>query len=149
MFSIIIIGVIFLKENVLTSEAATLNVTANLNDVIGVISIPKINFQEMLLQGLDNEFYYTHNFLKYDDMKGEVFLDYQGDLLNKNNMKIYANKERIENIDDLNAGDIINIFYIDKDYCYEVIDKKKGNYLIIVLKSSKKTNNIIAKEINC
>lgn len=119
------------------------------SDIIGSIKIDKINLSNILLQGLDNTYYLNHNYLKEKDKKGEIFLDYQGDLFNNKKAIIYANIDNIRNYSDIKTHDKIEVFYLYKTLCYKVISKPKNSDLVIRIIDAKNIENIYAKKVNC
>ena len=150
LFTILIFGSIYIKDNILISEYKELNYIASLSDIIGNINIDKINLNEPLLQGLNNEYYYNHNFLGQENTNGELVLDTYGDIENNNNNIIYTTKEKFKDFFLLQQKDIIKILYIKDQYCFQIKEitpkNKKTNDLIIKIKD---TTNIYTKKIKC
>lgn len=119
------------------------------SDIIGSIKIDKINLSNLLLQGLDNTYYFNHNYLKEKDKKGEIFLDYQGDLFYNKKATIYTNIDNVKNYNNIGTDDIIEVFYLYKTLCYKVINKPKKSDLVIRIIDAKNIEKIYAKKVNC
>lgn len=143
---VIIFTYLFLKNNVMISQSISYKDKLNIDEMVGFINIDSINLNRALMQGLDNNYYFTHNYLRIKDNNGEVFLDTYGDLLNKNNSIIYAKKEIINA---LNINDIIKILYLNNNLCYKVINNNKKFDLLIKVYDSKDIDNYYAKLIDC
>ena len=126
---VFVLGYFYLKDNVMISQRQQINY--NVDDLIGYINIESINLTSNLMQGMDNTFYLSHNFLKNSNINGEFFLDYQGDLLNNNNAIIYTNYNNIVNLDEIKSGDRIKILYLRNNLCYKVISTKNNKDIII------------------
>ena len=118
------------------------------DDIIGYINIESIHLTSNLVQGLDNTFYLSHNYLGNESESGEIFLDYQGDLLNNNNAIIYSKINNIRDAYFLNKGDKIEILYLKNRLCYE-ITYNKTNDLLLKIYNKNNTLNIFAKKIAC
>ena len=132
----------------MVSESQKISFTED-NDIIGSIKIKSINVSNILLQGLDNEFYLEHDYKKNINSNGEIFLDYQGDLLNDNNTIIYSKKNNLKGINNIKVSDKIEIYYINKTICYKVIGNSRKNNLEIRVINGPKINIIFAKKVNC
>ena len=145
---VLLLSLLYLKESVMISESSSISFIDD-SDIIGNIKIESINLNSKLLQGLDNTFYFSHNYLKTSSRKGEIFLDYQGDLINNNNAIIYSNVDNFKDINMLNNNDIININYLDNLICYKIINNKKNSNLNIKIIDKSKKINIFAKKVNC
>jgi len=144
---IIILGCIFIKNNIMISESSYV-ANANLDDIIGYISIDNINLGRVLVQGYDNSFYLNHNYYKGLNTYGEIFLDYEGDLLNEVNPIIYTNINNLD-YDNLNIDDIVKISYLNNDLCYKVTSNKLDSNLLIKLIDNNLEINVLCKKIMC
>ena len=146
---VLIFGYFYLKNQVMISESVSLNV----DDIIGYINIDSINLTNNLMQGYDNDYYLNHDYLKKDSLKGEFFLDYEGDLINNNNSIIYSKVDNIINYNNLKIGDKIEVLYLKDKLCYQIIDfnsKKLKNYdLLIKIYDKNIKFNILSKKIMC
>ena len=143
--SILLLGCIYLKDNVMTSESEYVG-NINLDDIIGYITIN--DNTKMLLQGYDNTFYLNHNYYKVENSNGEIFLDYEGDLINDKHSVIYSNINNVD-YDSINIGDIIEINYFKNKLCYEVISNKKDSNLVVKLFDNNLEINVLCKKIMC
>ncbi len=98
----------------------------NNDDIIGNLNIPGININCQLVQGLDNEFYLSHDVEKKESKLGTVFLDYQSDLLNSNISYIYDlpfnDLSKYLNYDFLKKNNMITINYLGNVINYKVVD---------------------------
>ena len=121
----------------------------NDSDIIGSIKIKSINFSNILLQGLDNEYYLEHDYKKNTNSNGEIFLDYQGDLINNKNTIVYSKKNNLKGINNIKDGDKIEIYYINKTICYKVINENQKSTLEIRVISGQKTKKKFAKKVKC
>ena len=110
---------------------------------IGSIRIDHINLNRKLMQGLDNKYYFNHNYLNMDSDSGEFFLDTYGDLINNNNAIIYSSVNNID-IYDIRINDLVNINYLDNDLIYMIVSVNKNvkHDLIIKLVGEDKEYNI-------
>ena len=145
---VLLLSLFYLKNDVMISESTSISFIDD-SDIIGNINIESINLNAKLLQGLDNTFYFSHDYLRANNESGEIFLDYQGDLLNDNNPIIYSNIDNIRNINDVNINDKIKINYLNNLICYEIIDGKKNNNLNIKIVDKTKKINLYAKKAKC
>ena len=98
----------------------------NNDDIIGQLSIPGLNISCQLVQGLDNEFYLSHDIEKNESKFGTIFLDYQSDLLNSNISYIYDlpfnNLSKYLNHDFLKKNDVMTINYLGNVINYKIVD---------------------------
>ena len=142
-------GYIFLKDNIGYSNSDEV-ISYNSDYEIGSINISSINLNRKLMQGLDNKYYLNHDYLNVDSDKGEFFLDTFGDLLNGNNPIIYSNINNLD-INSIRINDLVNIRYIDYNYCYKVlsINRNVKYDLIIKLIGDNKTYNIFLLKVEC
>lgn len=145
---VLLLSLVYLKDNVMISESQNISYVDD-SDIIGYINIKSIGLFDNLLQGLDNSFYLSHNYLKEYDKKGEIYLDYQGDLLNNNNSIIYANINKFINLKNIDINDKINIYYINDLLCYKVVKSKKDSNLELKIYDNNKKISIFAKKIAC
>ena len=100
------------------------------DDIIGTISIPNTDINEVLVQTTNNKYYLTHDIYKNSDQYGSVFLDYR---CNENSKKLlifghndYKDKtpfSELENYYDKN-------YYEDNQYIDIIINNKKKQYQI-------------------
>lgn len=134
------------------SEKSSNQISMSVDDIIGYINIKSINLTSNLMQGLDNTFYLSHDYLRGYSENGEFFLDFEGDLENNNNPIIYSRKENI-NINYLRINDLIEIGYLKNTYCYKINsikDNIKNNKYDLLIKVYGDNNkNILCKRINC
>ena len=142
---IILLGCIYIKDNIMISESEYVG-NVNIDDIVGYIIIG--NDTKMLLQGYDNTFYLNHNYYKGENSNGEVFLDFEGDLINNKHSVIYSNINNV-NYDSINIGDNIEISYYKNKLCYEIISNKKESDLTIKLFDNNLEINILCKKIMC
>ena len=154
LYSIVLLfGYFYLNDDVIIDEKKDGNyLNISVDDIIGYISIDSINLVNNLVQGLDNEFYLSHDYLRGSSDTGEIFLDYQGDLINNKNAIIYSKLDNI-NINNLSVNDTVDIGYLKEKYCYK-IDKIniKNNVkydLLIKVFENDNVNVIGCKKINC
>jgi len=145
---VLLLSLFYLKNNTMISESNSISFVED-NDIIGSIKIDSIKLSNLLLQGLDNNYYLNHNYLKELSDNGEIFLDYQGDLINDNNAIIYTKINNINGIKNIKFNDKIDIFYLYKTICYKVNNTKKSSNLEIKIISEKDTKNIYAKKVKC
>jgi len=141
---ICVFGYFYLIKDVRVSEERY--VSYNVDDIIGYINIDELSLTKHLMQGFDNTFYLNHNYLKVENSAGEFFLDYQGDIKNNNNVIIYTKSENID-INKLNMNSIINIKYLDENYCFQVNSVKKD--LILKVFKENEEIDILCKKIMC
>ena len=144
---VFILSCLYLKNSVMISQSSISYVDDN--DIVGSIKVNSINYSNILLQGLDNKYYLDHNYLKQKEKKGEVYLDYQGDLFNNNNAIIYSKIDNFSNYKDIKENDIIEIFYLYKTLCYKVIEGSKKNNLEIRIINKSMVEKIYAKKVVC
>ena len=144
---IVLLSVFYIDNNVMISESNISYVDDN--DIIGSIRIDSINYSNILLQGLDNNYYLNHNYLKEMDNKGEIYLDYQGDLINNNNPIIYSNIDNIKDINRIKINDKIEVFYLYKLLCYKVINNSKNSNLELRIYDKNSIKKIYAKKFKC
>lgn len=145
---VLILGGLYIKNYAMISESSKTSYIIDDSDIIGSINIESINLNRNLVQGLDNTFYFSHNYRKNISNNGEFFLDFQGDLLNNNNPIIYSKKENIRFIDNLKMGDIIRINYLDNTLCYEIFNNENSD-LLLKIYDNDLIVNIFAKKIVC
>lgn len=145
---VVLLSCLYLKEDVMISESSNISFI-NDSDIIGSIKIKSINFSNILLQGLDNEYYLEHDYKKNTNSNGEIFLDYQGDLINNKNTIIYSKKNNLKGINNIKVSDKIEIYYINKTICYKVINKNQKSTLEIRVISGQKAEKIFAKKVKC
>ena len=145
---VILLSLFYLKNNVMISESNSISYIED-NDIVGSIKIDSIKLSNLLVQGLDNNYYYDHNYLKQQSKSGEIFLDYQGDLINNNNAIIYTKVDNINNIGSIKDNDKIEIFYLYKMLCYKVNNSKNNKDLEIRVINNKKVEKIYAKKVKC
>ncbi len=145
---VLLLSLLYLKNNVMISENSNLSYVDD-SDIIGSIKIKSIDLSNILVQGLDNNYYLNHNYLKELNNYGEIFLDYQGDLINNNNPIIYSNINNMNNIINIKTNDIIEIFYLYKSLCYKVINSKKNSNLELRIFEKNNINKYFAKKIKC
>ena len=142
---IILLGCIYIKDNIMIRESEYVG-NVNIDDIVGYIIIG--NDTKMLLQGYDNTYYLNHNYYKGESSNGEIFLDFEGDLINNKHSVIYSNINNV-NYDNINVGDNIEIGYYKNKLCYEIISNKKESDLIIKLFDNNLKINILCKKIMC
>ena len=145
---VLLLSILYLKESVMISESNKISFIDD-NDIIGSIKIDDINLSNLLLQGLDNKFYFDHNYLKKEDEKGEIFLDFRGDLANNNYPIIYAKNSVFNEINNIKIDSKIEIFYIHENICYKVISNKNTYDLEIRVVDKKNVKKIYGKKIKC
>ena len=150
---IIIFGYFFLKDCVMISESKNSNpISMSVDDIIGYVSIESIDLVTPLMQGLDNTFYFSHNYLRNNDDYGEIFLDYEGDLNYLNNAVIYTKINNL-NYHNLRINDIIEINYLKNIYCFRIdkITKEQNNSYDLVVKVFENADiiNIYSNIIKC
>ena len=75
LIMVILLSMFYLKNNVMISESSKVSYIDD-NDIIGYIRIDKNNINKYLLQGLDNQYYLNHNYLKNYDENGEKNLPF-------------------------------------------------------------------------
>lgn len=119
-------------------------------DLVGTINIDNISAN--IMQGLDNEFYLTHDNNKNDSIFGSIFLDYHSDLLNSQISVIYGHSSNTYNLPFNNLKKYLDptflkehqqfaINYLGQNLNYEIVDaysassfkklSSKGNWLLI------------------
>ena len=145
---ILVFGYIYLTKEVPLSENSLEKdeISYNIDDIIGYIYIANLDMTRVLMQGLDNTFYFNHNYLKVEDKSGEFFLDTFGDLENNKNTIIYTKSNNID-INKLKMNDIVEIKYLDNKYCYKVNSVKKD--LILKIFKENEEIDILCKKIMC
>ena len=144
---VLLLSIYYFNNNVMISESNISYIDDN--DIIGSIKISSINYSNILLQGLDNKYYLNHNYLKEINDNGEVYLDYQGDLINNNNPIIYSNINNIKDINKIKINDRIEVFYLYKLICYKVINNNKNSNLELRIIGNNIIRKIHAKKIKC
>ena len=144
---VILLSIYYFNNNVMISESNISYIDDN--DIIGSIKISSINYSNILLQGLDNKYYLNHNYLKEINDNGEVYLDYQGDLINNNNPIIYSKINNIKDINKIRINDKIEVFYLYKLQCYKVINSSKNKDLEFRIYDDNNIKKIYAKKIKC
>src|SRR5574344_1545307 len=133
-------------------------------DIIGNISIPNLNIDLPLVQGLDNEFYLNHDYNKNNNKFGAIFLDYQSDLNRESTSIIYGHSSKIytlpfnnlkKYLDESyrNANKYIYINYLGTNYTYKLVDAysssklakitKKGYFLALQTCNQEELNKFI------
>lgn len=127
-------------------------ISMSVDDIIGYISIESINLVKPLMQGLDNTFYFTHNYLRNNNEDGEIFLDYEGDLNNLYNSIIYTKINNL-NYHDLRINDYIEINYLKNIMCFKINKISKANNsnynLLIKVYENDDIINIYSNKIKC
>lgn len=100
-------------------------------DVLGVLDIPNTQIKYPVVQGKDNEFYLKHNIKKEYDINGSIFMDYENDYLQSDNLILYGHNM-------LNGTMFSDLGkYKDKTYMKEnrdiflYLDDKKEYYQVI------------------
>ena len=149
---VVIFGYFYLKDQVMISEARNNPISISVDDVIGYIDISSIDLTTHLMQGLDNTFYFSHDYLRNNSNDGEIFLDYEGDLNNLNNSILYTKSNNL-NYHNLRINDIIEINYLKNKYCFKInkISNKliKKYDLIIKVYEDDEIINIISNKVEC
>ena len=105
-------------------------------DIVGNIIINTNEYD--LLQGLDNEYYLTHDNNKNYDSNGSIFIGYETDLNRHQTNELFIPVNIIIN-------DEISINYLDNNINYKIVEKtNKKDKLIINIYD----NNKIVKKID-
>lgn len=71
-------------------EINKLKVDYNNNDIVGILSIENTDFNEIVVQTIDNDYYLEHSLNKQYDWRGQTFLDYRVDINNSKKLLIYG-----------------------------------------------------------
>ena len=143
-----VFGLIYIKDNIKYSNSKEV-ISYNNDYEIGSIKISSINLDRKIMQGLDNEYYFTHNYLNADSDSGEFFLDTFSDL-NRSDAIIYSSVNNLD-VNLLRINDKVSINYIDNELCYKIdsINNNIKRDLIIKLVSTNKEYNIFLSRIDC
>ena len=83
----------------------------NNNDIVGVLSIGNTNLNEIIMQGVDNNYYLRHTVYRDYDWRGQTFLDYRVDIDNSKKIIIYGH-----NSESYNLPFKVLEHYYDKEY---------------------------------
>ena len=147
---VIFLSCLYIKKYAMVSESSKTSYSYYIDDtdIIGTINIESINLNNYLMQGLDNTFYFSHNYEKNRSDDGEFFLDYRGDLLKNKNSIIYSKLNNINDINKIKMDDIIKISYLKNNLCYQVINCNKYD-LLLKIYDKNSVINIFAKKITC
>ena len=70
----------------------------NNNDIVGVLSIGNTNLNEIIMQGVDNNYYLRHTVYRDYDWRGQTFLDYRVDIDNSKKIIIYGHNSESYNL---------------------------------------------------
>ncbi len=164
-------------KNIINNEedvTTTLKEKYKNNDIVGTISIPNTDINEVLVQTTNNKYYLTHDIYKNNDQYGSVFLDYR---CNENSKKLlifghndykdktpfselenYYNKEYFDNhqyIDIIINNNkkqyqIFSVYIETSDFTYMNLKINSSEYESDLLKYKKnsfyKTNTKVSKD---
>lgn len=98
------------ESEVLSESNDEAEVKSNKNDMLGMLSIPVLKLNEIVVQGKDNEFYLNHDADGYIDSYGCVFLDARNQL-NDPLLIVYGHHVINENI---RFSKLLDLFDEDK-----------------------------------
>lgn len=108
----------------------TLREKYNNNDIIGTISIPNSDINEILLQSSDNDYYLKHDVYGNNDIYGSVFLDYRCKKDSKK-LLIFGHNDYKEETPFSNLENYYNEdFFKDHQYIEVIMDNEKIKYQI-------------------
>ena len=79
-----------LKEEIYEQQISFLKEKYNNDDIVGTISISDTDFNTIVLQGKDNEYYLNHLPDKTYNINGSIFLDYRVDIDNSDKLLIFG-----------------------------------------------------------
>ncbi len=164
------------KEDLPTIDFASIRKKYKNNDIKGAIRIANSNFEEIVFQNKDNDYYLNHRYNKKKG-SGEIFIDYRNNIDSSKIKIIYISGSKKNNVllnyfESNKCNSIIEIETEKKIYKYELVtfyDKKidynKINYeefnendlcvkinsddelLIINNVQEKKISNIVMKRV--
>lgn len=120
-----------LKEEIYENQITSLKEKYNNNDIVGTISISGTDFNTVVLQGKDNEYYLNHLPDKTYNINGSIFLDYRVDIDNSDKLLIFGHSSPnytlpIMIIENYNSKD----YYNKHPYIYISTTKKVRKYQI-------------------
>ncbi len=139
------------RMNEINNNVISIDNKANVmnDDIIGKISILGINLNSDLVQGLDNEYYLSHDIAKNENESGTIFLDYQSDLNNSNKSYIYNipynELTKYLNKKLLKSNNIISINYLGNNINYKIVKVYESKK---IKKLSKSNNWVVLKSCN-
>lgn len=108
----------------------TLREKYNNNDIIGTISIPNSDINEILLQSSDNDYYLKHDVYGNNDIYGSVFLDYRCKKDSKK-LLIFGHNDYKEETPFSNLENYYNEdFFKGHQYIEVIIENEKIKYQI-------------------
>ncbi|MGN1379293.1 MAG: class B sortase [Bacilli bacterium] len=79
-----------LKEEIYENQITSLKEKYNNDDIVGTISINDTDFNTVVLQGKDNDYYLNHLPDKTYNINGSIFLDYRVNIDNSDKLLIFG-----------------------------------------------------------
>lgn len=120
-----------LKEEIYENQITSLKEKYNNDDIVGTISINDTDFNTVVLQGKDNDYYLNHLPDKTYNINGSIFLDYRVNIDNSDKLLIFGHSSPnytlpIMIIENYNSKD----YYNEHPYIYISTTKKVRKYQI-------------------
>ena len=101
------------------------------DDIVGVLRISNTDFEVLVVQGDDNDYYLSHGYMKEDNSFGTVFLDYRVNLDDSRKLLLYGHSSSVL---DLSFNFLENyydeLFYQQHPYLEFISDEQVGKYEI-------------------
>ena len=118
----------------------------NNNDIVGILSIEDTNFNEIVMQSTDNDYYLEHTVYHESNWRGQTFLDYRNNINDSDKLDPLGMEEFLPSniegeIESNNSKNVENNSYRPLDTRIEKKKKTKQTYL-----NSKIDDGIIVDE---
>lgn len=106
------------------------------NEIVGKLSIPSLNFDEVIAKGTDNDFYLSHDLYKNESQLGAIFVDFRiNDLNNTKQINIYGHNSDFYTLPFKALENFMNKTFFDSNPVIELYtDKQKLTYHVFSTK---------------
>lgn len=103
----------------------------NNNDIVGILSIEDTNFNEIVMQSTDNDYYLEHTVYHESNWRGQTFLDYRNNINDSDKLILYGHNSNYYNLPfKIFENYYDESYYKEHKYLYLQTDKSIYKYEI-------------------